>query len=329
MTSSLPLVIRLAMVLLSTLEAIAPAAAQPAACDGVGIVSFSPAHPSTTDRISYGVTLPADPIGKGTPIRVWTSHAVNPAQAPSEYSIQIAVYIASVMIPFSGAPVASPFPYTPMMQSMPPLLAGRYTSRAAVLIYNAGLRVFEELCPPPLSPALVVATEGGLTSHAPVIEYFNPELDHYFISQNASEIAALDAGGAWSRTGQTFLAYTPLSSDRRGEPLYRYYSLPSSSLDSHVFTLNLLERDALAGRTMSAVWLKESDDAFEAAVPDTSTGQCPVGTGPVYRLCNSRADSAHRYTTSVAIRDEMIARGYVLEGFGVGLNTVAMCSLLQ
>jgi hypothetical protein len=33
--------------------------------------------------------------------------------------------------------------------------------------------------------------------------------------------------------------------------------------------------------------------------------------------------------TSAAIRDEMIAKGYVIEGFGEGPNAVAMCALSQ
>ncbi len=45
---------------------------------------------------------------------------------------------------------------------------------------------------------------------------------------------------------------------------------------------------------------------------------------PVYRLWNRRADSNHRYTASLAIRNEMAARGYVAEGYGPA--AVAMCT---
>ena len=37
---------------------------------------------------------------------------------------------------------------------------------------------------------------------------------------------------------------------------------------------------------------------------------------PVYRLYNNRADVNHRYTTSLSIRSDMIAKGYIREGYG-------------
>jgi hypothetical protein len=45
---------------------------------------------------------------------------------------------------------------------------------------------------------------------------------------------------------------------------------------------------------------------------------------PVYRLWDNRADTNHRYTTSAAIRDQFIAKGYVAEGYGT--PPVAMCA---
>ena len=59
------------------------------------------------------------------------------------------------------------------------------------------------------------------------------------------------------------------------------------------------------------------------ALPDAMSGACPTGTIPVYRLWNRRVDSNHRYVTDPALRLQMIARGYVPEGYGEG---VAMCA---
>jgi hypothetical protein len=58
--------------------------------------------------------------------------------------------------------------------------------------------------------------------------------------------------------------------------------------------------------------------------PNTTSGACPSGTAPVYRLWNGRADSNHRYTTDLAIRSQMISRGYIPEGYGA--LGVAMCA---
>ena len=58
-------------------------------------------------------------------------------------------------------------------------------------------------------------------------------------------------------------------------------------------------------------------------LPDVATGACPPGAIPVYRLWNRRVDSNHRYVIDRSLRAEMIARGYVPEGYGDG---VAMCA---
>jgi hypothetical protein len=68
----------------------------------------------------------------------------------------------------------------------------------------------------------------------------------------------------------------------------------------------------------------EAANAFYVDTPDTTTGVCPSGTVPVYRLWNHRADLDHRYTTSATIKAAMIAQGYVAEGFGA--DQVMMCS---
>jgi hypothetical protein len=62
---------------------------------------------------------------------------------------------------------------------------------------------------------------------------------------------------------------------------------------------------------------------FYVALPDVTTGACPIGMISVYRLWN-RTDSNHRYTTDLAVRDETLAKGYIAEGYGPG--PVAMCA---
>ena len=64
---------------------------------------------------------------------------------------------------------------------------------------------------------------------------------------------------------------------------------------------------------------------FEMDLPDAATGDCPSGDVPIYRVFNQRKDANHRYTTSIAIRDQMVARGGVAEGYGP--NSVALCGL--
>jgi hypothetical protein len=71
-------------------------------------------------------------------------------------------------------------------------------------------------------------------------------------------------------------------------------------------------------------WLLESMSVFAVDLPDTLSGECPPHTISVYRLWNGRKDSNHRYTTNASVRQAMIARGYVPEGYGP--QGVAMCA---
>ena len=64
--------------------------------------------------------------------------------------------------------------------------------------------------------------------------------------------------------------------------------------------------------------------ALPVTTPGPNAGACPAGTMPVYRVFDNRADANHRYTTSRAIRDQMVAMGYIAEGYGD--DAVIMCA---
>jgi hypothetical protein len=68
----------------------------------------------------------------------------------------------------------------------------------------------------------------------------------------------------------------------------------------------------------------ETSALFYIPLPDQASGACPPGTQPVYRVWDNRADTNHRYTTSRAIRDQMVAAGWLAEGYGP--DAVIMCS---
>jgi hypothetical protein len=160
-----------------------------------------------------------------------------------------------------------------------------------------------------------------------IIEYYNAALDHYFITALADEIAKLDNGTfvGWARTGQTFKAYGVGSSGRTGRhPVCREYGSPVFSLDSHFYSASPDECMASTANSLGA-WGLEASEVFEMDLPDPITGACPDSDVPVYRIWNQRRDSNHRYTTSTAIRDQMVALGGVAEGYGP--NAVALCGL--
>ncbi len=159
------------------------------------------------------------------------------------------------------------------------------------------------------------------------VEYYHAGFDHYFVTANADEIAKLDAGffTGWQRTGERFTvgdSGTPIAG---ASPVCRFYGNPQFGLDSHFYSASPAECAAVQ-QNFGNAWLLEASNVFQVYLPDTTTGACPAGTAPIYRAWNGRADSNHRYTTSLAIQQSMIAQGYVAEGYGSSGMPVAMCS---
>ena len=167
--------------------------------------------------------------------------------------------------------------------------------------------------PPP--PAAIVQVD----------EFHHPASGHYFMTADAREKDDLDAGvhPGWMRTGQSFKAYATESiANGPINPVCRHYRDPSHGPVTHFYSADASE---CASVIDAPDWLYESDDVFQIALPDKATGACPEGTVPVYRLWNARADSNHRYTTSVEIKEQMLMADYVAEGYGP--DAVAMCAL--
>jgi len=159
------------------------------------------------------------------------------------------------------------------------------------------------------------------------VEYYDAALDHYFVTALPNEIDALDGGQfpGWVRTGLSFNVYAMGSAIPASTPVCRFYGSPAAGLDSHFYSASPLECQQVQQRFPNA-WLLESLDVFEVFLPDTTTGQCPSGSIPIYRAWNQRPDSNHRYTTDLGVMQTMLARGYAAEGYGPGPVPTAMCS---
>lgn len=161
----------------------------------------------------------------------------------------------------------------------------------------------------------------GAPSAPQVVEYYHADFDHYFITASAAEIADLDRGAhaGWARTGNSFASLVPGASG--ASPVCRLY-IPPALGDSHFYSASPAECAQTAARFPAFV--VESSDVFSIGLPNATTGACPAGTTPVYRVWNNRADSNHRYVTSRDLRDQMVYRGYVAEGYGP--DAVIMCA---
>ena len=173
--------------------------------------------------------------------------------------------------------------------------------------------------------SLVLSASPPPLTTVQVDEFYHSGLRHYFITASAAEKQDLDTGvhPGWQRTGQSFKAYAAGSrADGSISPVCRNYGDPKRGLDSHFYSARVGECFAVL---WTFKWLLESDNAFQIDVPDINTGACPGATVPVHRLWNQRPDSNHRYTTSAAIKAQMIASGYVAEGYGP--DGVVMCAV--
>ena len=162
------------------------------------------------------------------------------------------------------------------------------------------------------------------------VEYYNATLDHYFISDLQPDIDALDTGriAGWTRTGQTFDVYPFMPAGVAGvDPVCRFY-IPPAHGNSHFFSASPSECATVAQKALTdpnfGGYVQESASAFYIGLPDTTTGACPSGTLPVYRLWNARADSNHRYTADAATKALMQSHAYVAEGYGP--DAVIMCA---
>jgi hypothetical protein len=164
-----------------------------------------------------------------------------------------------------------------------------------------------------------VTAQAGVKAAA--IEYYHAVFDHYFVTDIADEIAKLDNGTfvGWARTGQSFNVYSDAPAG--SVPVCRFFSTSFSPKSSHFYTPDAAE---CASVKANPNWQFEAE-VFNVAPADTG-GDCPGGTLPVYRMYNNGQGAApnHRYTTSLATRATMLAKGWIPEGYGT--LGVIMCS---
>ena len=148
------------------------------------------------------------------------------------------------------------------------------------------------------------------------VEYFHAGFGHYFSTADADEITALDAGvfAGWVRTDETFTVAA--RSIGEASPACRFFSGATfAQKSSHFYTPYPGECDNVDASTEwgfeKIVYLLRIPDGVGAG-----NGTCPAGLRPLYRAYNGMQGGApnHRYTTSPATLDAMLAAGWHLEG---------------
>jgi len=163
----------------------------------------------------------------------------------------------------------------------------------------------------------------------------------YFLATRADERVALDQGriAGWLRTNHAHWVLGRASRNAvldapgpRTVPVCRVL-LGGATGVAHFMSAIASECETL--RATGAV--VESEAIFHAALPDPVTGACPdvvvdteskgaviVHTHPVMRFWDGKsAPPRHRLVSTWDVRDDMLADGWIAEGFGPG--AVALC----
>jgi YVTN family beta-propeller protein len=149
-------------------------------------------------------------------------------------------------------------------------------------------------------------------------EWYHAGFDHYFHTAFALENAVISDGAYandWNRTFGFFRVWTAPGAGRQS--VSRFFSTQWGTKSSHFYTAVKSERDLLVAGIITG-WQLEADDIYYIGLADLTTGACPAGTVPLYRMYNNMLGGApnHRFTGSAATRDQMVAQGWVAEGSG-------------
>ena len=174
-----------------------------------------------------------------------------------------------------------------------PVLAARGV-RAA---FSDGYACFSVMPPPPV---------------ATVTEYYHPSINHYVLSTDADDGAALVAEG-WQATGESFRALRAgagVPTCYGGVTVFRFRLSPGWR-GSRFLTADPAECGSL--RRLDPGW---RPDGIAFVADRAVNGTCSKGA-PIYRAYNGRAawnDSNHRFTPSFATYQHMLEQGWTGEG---------------
>ena len=169
------------------------------------------------------------------------------------------------------------------------------------------------------------ATIVPLASLAAVVEFFNPDLNNYFITADPAEQTFVDTGavGRWQRTGNTFVNGGPTQVCRFfGNSNINPATGTIYGPNSHFYTADANECAGLKAlySPTARSWKFESNDFLTTPAMN---GACPAGLVPVYRAYNNGfargVDSNHRITSNRNAYLQTVAAGSIGEG-------VVMCA---
>ena len=146
-------------------------------------------------------------------------------------------------------------------------------------------------------PGSLVPPAGATT----VVEYYRSDLDHYYLSADPNEIAAIDSSlvSTNRRTGLYFFAWVDAASAPPGaQPVCKFYGSPAVFIDSYYFTADPGACQYIIGH--SPAWSLVNPAAFWV-LPTDALGHCGAGTVAVFRFDNNRQDFNQRHTIDLSV----------------------------
>ena len=191
-------------------------------------------------------------------------------------------------------------------------------------IYNATWQIEYE----PLSNLSQPVSIGQITVGAAVpltvIEYYNADMDHYFMTSLPNEIALCDVAqppcAGWARTGKSFKVWPPGTVGQPGgnaadTKICRLFNDSFAGTSTHFYATPDVCAQALA---LFPDWQLETNELFDANMTDANGHCLQASSSPVHRLYNNGMGGApnHRFTTDNAVVQQMIAMGWTPEGIG-------------
>ena len=159
------------------------------------------------------------------------------------------------------------------------------------------------------------------------VEFYNVDLDHFFITATAGEqngIANGSAGPGWFRTGHSFNTLPAGAANSQAAQVCRFYGSVVPGPNSHFYTLDPNEcqflKDLQATQPATQPRWNYEGIAFSTFVPSAAfAGECAPGTTPVFRYYNNgypSKDSNHRFVTDATVAAFMLSQGWSQEGVG-------------
>lgn len=151
-----------------------------------------------------------------------------------------------------------------------------------------------------------------------VTEFYQPDLDHYFLTARAEDVAMLDTGafGRWDRSGQRFQAWSNAGAAAGLKPVCRFWAAGSGA---HYYTVDAAECEQIKalekqGRAEAAAaksvytGFQYEGTAFYAVAP--VEGRCPAQLAAVSRFSRTDAKTGaidYRFTSSYELYAAMAA----------------------